>query len=137
MTPDMPSIADEALVSLRLWLADRGVMADELPEEEVIPRARVILLYERVTFYPGSFSKRFCRDLAGWPGDRRLSERQIKTIESIWITYRRQLRASGGGWPMGLARPPKDRPKAHEWTLADARKAEADMKASLESEARS
>lgn len=50
----------------------------------------------RVTMLPGSFDKRFVRDVGGYPPGKELSGRQAELVEKLWHRYRRQLAKKGG-----------------------------------------
>lgn len=43
------------------------------------------------TFYPGSWTKRFVRDLSALPQDAELTERQAEWVEKVAYRYRRQI----------------------------------------------
>lgn len=51
----------------------------------------------RCSMLPGSFQKRFCRDLANnyQSHDRSLSEKQALYLEKLYYSYRKQISASG------------------------------------------
>lgn len=50
----------------------------------------------RVTMLPGSFDKRFVRDVGGYGAEKELSEKQAALVETLWHRYRRQLAKKGG-----------------------------------------
>jgi hypothetical protein len=45
------------------------------------------------TILPGSFDKRFCRNIAAYPADHALSEKQAALLWKMVHRYRRQLPA--------------------------------------------
>lgn len=46
---------------------------------------------KQCTFLPGSFDKRFVRDLSALPADAELTERQAANVERLAYRYRRQI----------------------------------------------
>ena len=99
-------LADEIVIACREWLAARDVPADEIPDEEVIPRVRARLIRLCVTGHA-----RFIRHMADYPTDRRLTERPLAMIDLLWVHYRRVVRELPPTvWPMGLPRPPASKP---------------------------
>lgn len=101
----------DIIVSCREWLHGRGVMADAIPDAEVVPRVQIILV-SLCGLYPGTGEKRFARDMRTYPEDTRLTPKQLEWIAGLWLKYRGQLRRFDQyEWPMGLPRPPKDKPK--------------------------
>lgn len=51
---------------------------------------------DRCTMLPGSWDKRFIRDMKGQPADFVPSEKQSEMIEKLYHRYRRQLAAHVG-----------------------------------------
>lgn len=52
---------------------------------------RVVQLMTVVSFLPGSFDKRFYRDVRSYPDDRALTERQHDYLMKIFHRYRKQI----------------------------------------------
>lgn len=51
---------------------------------------------ERCSFWPGSYEKRFVRDMASRPEDEELSIRQAHFIDVLYWKYRKQIAAMSG-----------------------------------------
>lgn len=48
---------------------------------------------KRCTFLPGSYQKRFVRDMSAKPEDFELSEKQAVYVDKLYYMYRRQISA--------------------------------------------
>ncbi len=66
-------------------------------------------LAKRVTFLPGSFDKRFARDLAGLGEYDLLTPKQQAQVERMAYRYRKQLNARGFVIPIEVMEPHVDR----------------------------
>lgn len=66
--------------------------------------AKAKALYQHVRFLPGSFDKRFCRNLATMADETpeaELTVKQAALLDMMWRRYRKQLRqAVAGGWEL-------------------------------------
>lgn len=60
-------------------------------------------------FLPGSFDKRFVRDLSSLPSDAPLTERQMAQVERLVVHFRTQLARMGYVAPMDLQQAHFDR----------------------------
>lgn len=56
---------------------------------------RTIQALSKCSFYPGSWTKRFVRDLASYPRDKELSEKQQAALGKVAWHYRKQLAGHG------------------------------------------
>lgn len=66
-------------------------------------------LHHRVTFLPGSWDKRFARDMASLGEYDLLTERQQEQVERMAHRYRKQLTARGFVVPVEVLEPYVDR----------------------------
>ena len=55
----------------------------------------------RCSFYPGSYDKRFVRDLATYPPDKELTEKQAAFLHKLAWRYRKQRGDKGIQRPAG------------------------------------
>jgi hypothetical protein len=57
----------------------------------------------RCSFYPGSYDKRFVRDLESYSPDKELTEKQAAFLEKLAWRYRKQRGDAGMARPAGTA----------------------------------
>jgi hypothetical protein len=103
-------------------------MADEILIEDDLLRRKALAL-NQCTFYPGSWEKRFCRDVAAQDA---YTLRQCQYIEYLYWRYRRQMKAlralpqwSDLPTPEFRDRPPKREPSTDPAPRRSSRKADS------------
>jgi hypothetical protein len=102
-----------SLVAARETLHALGLPADDWDEATVRREAKLRAMARmvgRCRLLPGSFDKRFARDLPTFPG--LVTAKQEELVIGLWRIYRRQLRTirrQSHDWPEGLPDVPNER----------------------------